>query len=69
MHLSYLGSVSCDFSHPEFLSAHRREGLQLMAADHAGLLLLPECPGGLEALMTVTSLFTAMAGNSPFLNK
>ena len=40
-----------------------------MAADHAGILLLPECPEGLEALMTVTSLFTAMTGNSPFLNK
>ena len=32
VHLSYLGPVSCDFSHPKFLSAHRREWLQLMAA-------------------------------------
>ena len=35
--------------------------------DLAGILFLPECPGGLESLMTVTSLFTDMAGNTPFL--
>ena len=33
----------------------------------AGILLLPECPlahiGGLESLMTMTSLFTDTAGN------
>ena len=40
-----------------------------------GILLLPECSsgspahiGGLELLMTVTSLFIDMAGNTPFLH-
>ena len=35
--------------------------------DARACVLLPECPGGLETLMTVTSLFTDMAGNTPFL--
>ena len=39
----------------------------------AGILLLPECPlahiGGLESLMTMTSLFTDSAGNIPFLRQ
>ena len=34
--------------------------------DCTGILLL-EFPGGLELLMTVTSLFTDLAGNIPFL--
>ena len=40
-----------------------------------GILFLPEFPqdspahiGGLQSLMTVTSLFTDMIGNTPFLN-
>ena len=39
----------------------------LMAARSPGILLLSECPGGLESLMTVTPLSIDMAGNTPFL--
>ena len=38
-----------------------------MAARSPGILLLPECPGGLESLMTVTPLSIDMAGKTPFL--
>ena len=31
-------------------------------------ILLPECPGGLESQITVTYLFTDMAGSTPILN-
>ena len=60
-------------SHPELLRAHSREWLQSDGYQMPGILLL-ECPqdsgthiGGLESLMSVTSLFTDMAGNIPFL--
>ena len=54
--------------YPEFfLSAHRKSGCSLLAARLQILFFLPGCPGGLELLMTVTSLFINVAGNTPFL--
>ena len=53
------------FSHPEFLKPHHREWPQ---HDLAGILL-SECPGGLELVMSVTSLFTDIAGNTSFLKR
>ena len=53
--------------HPAFpLSACLREWLQPSGFWMAGIVL-PACPGGLESLMTVTSSFIDMAGNTPFL--
>jgi len=55
--------------YPVFLlSAHRSEWLQPKGCQIAGTVFLPGCPGGLELLTTVTSLFTDMAGNTPFLS-
>jgi len=52
--------------YPVFLlSAHRSEWLQPKGCQIAGTVFLPGCPGGLELLTTVTSLFTDMAGNTP----
>ena len=67
MHLSDL-DTQCPviFSHLEFFSAHHREWLKPDGCQGTGIVLLPECPGVLELLMTVTSLFTDMAGNIPF---
>ena len=53
------------FSHPEFLKPHHREWPQHDLA----VVLLSECPGGLELVMSVTSLFTDMAGNTSFLKR
>lgn len=62
------------FSHPEFLRAHCGSGYSLMAARlYRYFFLFLECPraqeftfGGPELLMTVTSLFTDMAENTPY---
>ena len=62
VHLSYLGRVSWG-PHLEFFGAPCREWLQPDGCTG----ILPECPGGLESLMTVTSLVIDMAGNTPFL--
>ena len=51
-----------------FLSAHHSEWLQPKSCPIAGTVFPPGFPGGLEPLMTVTSLFTDMAGNIPFLS-
>ena len=56
-----------------FLSAHRREWCNLMAAllqalFFPGALRVQKFIfGGLELLMAVTALFTGMAGNTPSL--
>ena len=42
---------------------HHREWLQ----PDPSIVFLPGCPGELESLMTVTSLFIDMARNTPFL--
>ena len=64
MYLTYLGPVSCFVSCPEFLSAHHRHwhlpyGCQ-MAHIVSFLVLCPPdseiCFGGLESLMSVTSI-------------
>ena len=59
--------------YPEFLSAHLREQLQPNGCPMADIVLLPGSPqgseiGGLELLLTVSSLFTNKAGNTSFLN-
>ena len=68
--LSYLGPVS-RFSHLELLGAHCREWPQLTALGwqvfFPFLRALEFTSGGPEQLMTVTSLFTDVAGNTPFL--
>ena len=38
-----------------------------MAVRSQVFFLLPECPGGLKSLTTVTSLFTDMVGSTSFL--
>ena len=55
-------SILC-FSHPEFLSAHCREGLQFESVRQSRY---PSCPGGLESLMTMTSLFADKTEKNPF---
>ena len=55
-------SILC-FSHPEFLSAHCREGLQSESVRQSRY---PSCPGGLESLMTMTSLFADKTEENPF---
>ena len=56
-----------------FLSAHRREWCNLMAALLQALFFPGALRvqnfifGGLELLMAVTALFTGMAGNTPSL--
>ena len=72
-HLSHLGPVSC-FPHPELPWAPPKEWLQSGGSQVTGILPLPECPwgspdhgGGLESLMTMTSLFPDMAGSTPYL--
>ena len=69
-----LGPVSCVFHNLSSLEAHHREWLQSAGCRITGILLLPECPlgspahiGELQSLMAVTSSFTDMAGNIPFL--
>ena len=53
--------------HPAFpLGAHLREWLQ-PSGFWLESIVLPGCLRGLESLMTVTSSFTDMAGNTPFL--
>ena len=68
----HLSRASILFQHPElpFLRAHCREWPQSHGYQAEGILL-PECPqasvahvGGLQSLMTVTSLFTDMTGSS-----
>ena len=66
MRLSYLGPESCVFTALNFLRAPCREWLKPHGCQMAQLLLLPGCPGGLESLMPVTSLFTDSTGNAPF---
>ena len=47
----------------------RREWLQPCSCQIcAGILLLPERPGGLESLMIVTSLLIDLITNTSFLN-
>ena len=53
------------FSHPKFLKPHHREWPQQDLA----AVLLSECPEGLELVISVTSLFIDMAGNTSFLKK
>ena len=53
------------FSSPKSLSAHLASGCSLII----GTVILSECPEELESLMTVTSLLTDKAGNTPFLSK
>ena len=69
-----LGPMSCLFHILSFLGAHHRECLKSEGCKITGIILLPECPqgspghtGGLQALITVTSLLTD-AGNIPFLS-
>ena len=66
MLLSHLEPVSFFFPQcsPQGVAAARRYCLQYQIA---GIVLLPICPGRLESLMTVTSLFIDMVGNTPFL--
>ena len=59
-------------SHPELLRARSREWLQSAGSSRSTSpswvpLGSGTHGGGLDSLMTVTSLFTDMAGNSPFL--
>ena len=49
------------------LSAYRREWLQPDGCRPAGIALLSGCSEGLVLLMTVASLFTDIAGNTPHL--
>ena len=72
----HLSGARILFLHPElpFLRAHLRECLQSAGCWRADTLLLPDFPEGslahageLQLLMTLTSLFTDTAGNSPFL--
>ena len=67
-------SVLC-FSHPELLGAHRREWLQ-PSGSHITQIFFSFLDalraqkftlGGLELLITETSLFIDKAGNAPFL--
>ena len=69
-------SVLC-FSHPELLSSHRREWLQ-PGSSHITQIFFPFLDalraqkstfGGLELLMTETSLFIDKAENAPFLTR
>ena len=69
-------SVLC-FSHPEFLRAHSREwrepnGCQIVQVLFS-FLSVPRAQeftfGGVELLMTVTSLFTDMAENTPYFSE
>ena len=69
-------SVLC-FSHPELLGAHRREWLQ-PSGSHITQIFLSFLGalraqkftlGGLELLITETSLFIDKAGNAPFLTR
>ena len=69
-----LEPISCLFHILSFLGAHHREWLKSEGCKITGIILLPECPqgspghtGGLQALMTMTSLLTD-AGNIPFLS-
>ena len=63
------------FSHPEFLSAHSREWVQprgcqinqVFSSILTALRAQEFTMGMLESPMTVTSLLTNMAGNTPFL--
>ena len=75
--LSYASQLSGDsilcFPHLEFLSAHHREWLQpgdwqiVPVSSFQGALRAQEIVfGGPESLMTVTSLFADMEGDTPF---
>lgn len=64
------------FSHPEILRAHRREWLQPVGARLQLFFSSLGAPraqefafGGLGSLMTVTSLFTDVPGDTPFLRE
>ena len=63
-------SILC-FSYPEFLRAHHRKWLQPNGCWLQGffsfLSVLRAHIERLQSLITVTSLFTDMAGNTPFL--
>ena len=66
-------SVLC-FSHPELLGAHRREwlqpsGSQIFLSFLGALRAQKFTLGGLELLITETSLFIDKAGNAPFLTR
>ena len=77
--LSYASQLSgasiLGFSHPEFLSAHSREWVQphgcqinqIFSSILSALRAQEFTMGRLESPMTVTSLLTNMAGNTPFL--
>ena len=76
MHLSYLGPVSCVFASWISLGLAMRSGCNLMAVRWQVFIFLTEFPQGSPAqlwwlwlLVTVTSLFTDMAGNIPFLSR
>ena len=56
VHLSYGVSILRDSS------------VQPNGCRMAGTVLLPCCPGGLESLITVTSLLIDIAGNTPLLS-
>ena len=62
---SQLSGASILYSHPEFLKPHGREWPQHDLA----AILLSECPEGLELVISVTSLFIDMAGNTSFLKR
>lgn len=67
----HLGWVECPagFSHPEFFRTPHREWLQPYSCQiSAGILLLPERPGGREALMAATSLLIDLIRNTSFLS-
>ena len=65
------------FSHPEFLRAHCGEWLQPNGCQIVQVFFsfsnVPRAQeftfGGPEPLMTMTSLFTDMAGNTPYLSE
>ena len=70
VHLSYPGPVSCAFHILSSPGAHRGEWLQSWGLLD-GRYSQPSSgahPGGLQSLMTVTSLFTDTAGNIPILS-
>ena len=63
---SYASQLPGANQHPAiFLRAYCRECLQPLGCQITGVILLPECPGGLESMLNVTSLFIDMAGNTP----
>lgn len=67
------GASILSFSHSELPWAPLESDCNLVALQITGILPLPECPwgspdhgGGLESLMTMTSLFLIWPGSTPY---